>query len=307
MSFDEEIGIPGVIIRKYRPGDESIIPTIMKECFGTLEYIPRVKLALSSSFFNSEGSFVAESNGSAVGCVGLVNLPRTKWFELRYLGVRPNQPSLAVADKLIDMAIQFAKSKGAERLKASTPAVQPYFDLYKNKGFEPARRQLQVGWDLEKKDSDPAVGSIQTKDLSGDMAAEARRVWVAALRPYWDWWIEERGGPESAGEWVEESLSDGDPWVGAFVDGRLVGTTLLWPNAYGEGEARFNGVYTLPELRKRGVGTALMHAAISKAKELHQRKMNVRTVAFLDHLAPGAALYLRCGGRVETEFLELYK
>jgi GNAT superfamily N-acetyltransferase len=204
------------------------------------------------------------------------------------------------------MAIQFAASKGAERLKASTPAVQTYIDLYRKKGFEPARRQLQVGWDLTK-DRETAVGSVQTKEFAEDMAAEARRVWVASLRPYWDWWIEERGGPDSAGEWVEESVMDGDPWIGAFFDGRLVGTTLLWPNTYGEGEARFNGVYVLPEMRNKGTGRALMQAAIGKAKELGQKKMNVRTVAFLDHLAPGAALYLRCGGQVETEFLELYK
>ncbi|HEV2138840.1 MAG TPA: GNAT family N-acetyltransferase [Nitrososphaerales archaeon] len=120
-------------------------------------------------------------------------------------------------------------------------------------------------------------------------------------------WIEEYGGPESAGGWIEESVNDGDPWVGAFVDGRLIGTTLLWPNAYGEGNARFNGVYVLPGMRNKGAGRALMQAAIVKGRELGQKKMNVRTVSFLDHLAPGAALYLRCRGRVETEFLELYK
>jgi N-acetylglutamate synthase-like GNAT family acetyltransferase len=278
----------------------------MEKCFGSLELIPRVRLGVAGPYFSPEGSFVAEKNGMAVGCIGLVKLPRANWFELRYLGVIPDEPSPTVADKLLEMSMHFAKSIGAERLKAFTPAVQPYFDLYKNKGFEPARRQLQVGWDLTK-EREHTVDSIQTKELAEDMAAEARRVWVTSLRPYWDWWIEERGGPESAGEWIEESFLDGDPWVGAFVEGRLVGTTLLWPNAYGDGEARFNGVYVLPEMRNKGAGRALMQAAIVKGQELGQKKMNVRTVAFLDHLAPGAALYLRCGGLVETEFLELYK
>jgi GNAT superfamily N-acetyltransferase len=302
----EDPGSPGVTIRNFRKGDEAIIPTIMEKCFGSLEFIPRVKLGLAGPYFSPEGSFVAEKDGAPVGCIGLVNLPRANWFELRYLGVTPDQASLTVAGKLLDMAMHFAESKGTQQLKASTPAVQPYFDLYKNKSFKPARRQLQIAWDLTK-DREQAAGPVQTKELAEDMAADARRVWVASLRPYWDWWIEERGGPEAAGEWVEESVMDGDPWIGAFFEGKLVGTTLLWPNAYGEGDARFNGVYVLPEIRNKGAGRTLMQAAIGKARELGQKKMNVRTVAFLDHLAPGAALYLRCGGRVETEFLELYR
>ncbi|HEV2226382.1 MAG TPA: GNAT family N-acetyltransferase, partial [Nitrososphaerales archaeon] len=289
----------------FRKGDEAIIPAIMEKCFGSLELIPRVKYSVGGPYFSPEGSFIAEKNGEAVGCIGLVKLPHTNWFELRYLGIISDGLS-STADNLLDMSIQFAESQGVERLKASTPAVQPYFDLYKKKGFEPARRQLQVGWDLTK-EPEGTVGPVQIKELEKDSAAEARRVWVASLRPYWDWWIEEYGGPESAGGWIEESVNDGDPWVGAFADGKLIGTTLLWPNAYGEGNARFNGVYVLPEMRNKGAGRALMQAAIIKGRELGQKKMNVRTVSFLDHLAPGAALYLRCGGRVETEFLELYR
>jgi hypothetical protein len=29
------------------------------------------------------------------------------------------------------------------------------------------------------------------------------------------------------------------------------------------------------------------------------------TLAFIDHLAPGAILYLRSGGRIEAEYLQL--
>jgi hypothetical protein len=50
-----------------------------------------------------------------------------------------------------------------------------------------------------------------------------------------------------------------------------------------------------------------MRSVITTAKELGQNRMNVNTVSFLDHLAPGAALYLRSGGKVEAEYLELYK
>lgn len=50
-----------------------------------------------------------------------------------------------------------------------------------------------------------------------------------------------------------------------------------------------------------------MHSAIKTVKELSQRHMSVNTVAFLDHLAPGAILYMKSRGRVEGELLELYR
>ncbi|HEV2138839.1 MAG TPA: GNAT family N-acetyltransferase [Nitrososphaerales archaeon] len=182
----ESAGTPPVVIRPFRKGDEAIIPAIMEKSFGNLELIPRVKYSVGGPYFSPEGSFIAEKNGEAVGCIGLVKLPRTNWFELKYLGVIPDGLSPTTADKLLDLSIHTAESKGVERLKASTPAVQPYFDLYKKKGFEPARRQLQVGWDLTK-EPEPALDSVQTKELEKDMAAEARHVWVANLRPYWVW------------------------------------------------------------------------------------------------------------------------
>jgi hypothetical protein len=53
------------------------------------------------------------------------------------------------------------------------------------------------------------------------------------------------------------------------------------------------------------VGSALMKATIREAQRLHQKEMKVYTLAFLDHLAPGAILYLRSGGRIEAEYLQL--
>ena len=72
-----------------------------------------------------------------------------------------------------------------------------------------------------------------------------------ALSPYWDWRIEEQGGPDEAGSWIEGSLKGGDYWWGAFMGGKLVGTTLVSPDFYEPGEARFNGVYALPEMRAK--------------------------------------------------------
>jgi len=46
--------------------------------------------------------------------------------------------------------------------------------------------------------------------------------------------------------------------MGAFLDEKLVGLAILRPDAYGSGEARFNGAYVLPKFREKRIGSALM-------------------------------------------------
>lgn len=304
MALAETGELSEITLRSFRPGDETLILEILAESFRGLEYLPRLKAELSGRYFNREGSFIAEKDGSPVGCVGFRNLPHRNWFEIRYLGVRDNSSVRLVAEKLIARAVGHAGSKHFERLKAFVPATQPYVDSYKNAGFGPVRRQLRVEWELTTS-SGRSEGSVPIRELSEDMAEEASSVWVEGLRPHWDWWIEEQGGPEAAGSWIKESVGKRENWIGAFAAEKLVGTTLIWRDFYGPGEARFNGVYVLPEFRVKGFGSALMNAAIRKGKQLGQRRMNVYTVAYLDHLAPGAVLYLKSGGRIEAEYLQL--
>jgi GNAT superfamily N-acetyltransferase len=106
---------------------------------------------------------------------------------------------------------------------------------------------------------------ILTRELSKESANDAAQVWVEGLRPYWDWWVEEQGGPETLGDWVKESVGKDQGWIGAFVDEKLVGLATLRPDFYGRGQARFNGAYALPRFRGRGVGSALMNATIREA------------------------------------------
>ena len=137
--------MPGLTVRNFRPGDESVFFEILKNSFGPLEYVPRVKVEISGPYFNREGSFIAEKNGSAVGCVGLRNFPREKWLDIRYLAVRDSESRALVAEKLVAKAIRHADSIHCETLKAHVPAVQPYVDVYKRSGFEPVRRSLRIG------------------------------------------------------------------------------------------------------------------------------------------------------------------
>ena len=282
--------------------DESLFLELQMKAFKELEYLPRIKVGLSA--LDRQGSFVAEQDGSMMGCVGLLKLDRPRWFEIRNLALR-NPAQTDTAKRLINHVVAYVKANNAEYVKAFTPAIQPYVNIYKETGFEPVRRSLRICWDIatcqayEKK--------LETRELSEESADEAAQVWMMGLRPYWDYWIEEQGGKEPIEAWVRESVAKRQGWIGAFIDDRLVGLSLLRCDSYGPGDARFNGVYAIPEYRKRGVGYALMNATIREAWKRNQTTMRVYTLGFLDHLAPGAVLYLKTGGRIEGEYLQLQK
>jgi GNAT superfamily N-acetyltransferase/N-acetylglutamate synthase-like GNAT family acetyltransferase len=295
--------VPEVTVRGFRPGDENTFLELLKNSFGSLEYPPRLKAEISGTYLNKEGSFIAEKNGSAVGCIGLRNFPREKWHDIRYLAVKSGESRIPLAKSLVASVVRYAESIHAEQLKALVPAVQPYVDVYKAAGFVPARRSIRIGWELNGQSTERS--NVHTVELSKEHANEAAEVWVEGLRPYWDYWIEEQGGPAELKSWVKESVGNEPGWIGAFYDEKLAGLAILRPNAYGPGEARFNGAYVLPKFREKKIGSALMNATICEAERLQQKRMKVYTLAFLDHLAPGSLLYLKSGGKIEAEYLQL--
>jgi hypothetical protein len=50
-----------------------------------------------------------------------------------------------------------------------------------------------------------------------------------------------------------------------------------------------------------------MKSALNKLVELGLERLSVYTMAYLDHLAPGALLYLKSGGKIEAEYIQLEK
>ena len=291
-----------LVIRGLNESDDPSILEMQIHAFKGLEYLPRVKVGLTA--LDRQGSFVGEQDGEMVGCIGLLRLDRPGWFEIRNLAMR-NPADIVVAKKLLKRVVDYLEVSNAEYVKAQTPSVQPYVDFYKEAGFEPVRRSLRIRWDLAS--CQVHESKIATEELSVERASEAGDVWIRGLRPYWDYWIEEQGGPESIEAWVKESVTKRQGWIGAFIDKSLVGLSILRPDSYGPGEARFNGAYATPEFRRQGIGSALMNATIREARKRNQTTMRVYTLGFLDHLAPGAVLYLKTGGTIEGEYLQLQK
>ena len=291
-----------VTIRSFGPGDENIFLDLIKNCFGSLEYPPRLKAEITGPYLDQKGSFIAEKDRVPIGCIGLRRFPKENWSEIRYLAVRNDEERIPMAQTLVSKTVEHAEANHVEQLKAFVPAVEPFVNIYKKAGFTPARRSLRISWDLT--NITPEEPGVQTRWISKEHANEAADVWVEGLRPYWDFWIEEQGGPEECKSWVRESVGTDPWWIGAFIDNKLVGLSIFRADAYGLGEGRFNGAYVLPKYREQRIGSSLMKFTIREARRQNQKKMNVYTFGFLDSLAPGSLLYLKSGGRIEAEYLQ---
>ena len=297
---------PAIILRSFKPGDEAILTEILNGAFRGLEFLPRAKAALSSPYFNREASLLAEEDGSPKGLIAVFNLPRSNWFEIRFLAVRDALRRREIAEKLAAKVIGDVESEHPEYLKATTLAVQPYVDIYKTAGFLPVRRTIRMVWDLSaSRPGIPADMTIQGMPL--ERFQEAVAVFIEGLRPYWNWFIQEWNGPEAlAGTFTAPTEKD-HGWICSVDQGKITGIAWLLPNYYSPGVARFQGVYVPPDLRQKGIGSALMDAMLARARDLDQTKLVIYTFAYLDHFAPAVLLYLKSGGRIEAEYLQLQK
>ncbi len=237
----------GVSVRTLSHGEESALLEILRDAFGSFADLPRTKAALSSRRFDSDGCFVAEENGVPIGWLTVTSLPRDKWFAIRYLSIRRARLQTTVAESLLSRAITYVESKRPEFLRATTPAVQPYVEVYQKFGFKPLRRDFRISWQM---DSVPRTGDLQLET-------------------------------EEVSEGTMDSASDE------------------------RGVAWFRGAFVLPEHREKRIGSALMSEISRFAKTLGQTKMVVYTFSYLDSLAPGALLYLKTGGKIEAEYLQL--
>ena len=298
--------MPETSLRPFQQGDERVLLEILTEAYHGMQDFEGTKTMLSSPSFNHEACFIAEDDGSAIGCVAVTTLPRKNWLVIRYLAVKRAMSRIKIAQRLAGRAIEYAESKRFENLRVTTPAIQPYVDVYKTLGFKPIRRDFRIFWDLQ---DIPSIRGEQVdlQRVSSENLELAARTFVESLGPYWDWRTEEQGGQEAVARSFKKELGRGTKWMLAVSSEHVVGLTGLIPNYYRQGEGRFRGAYVVSEQRGKGLGMAIMREAMIWAAKLAQKKMTVYTFSHLDSLAPGALLYLKSGGKIDSEYLQLQK
>ncbi len=136
-------------MRSFGRGEEETLLGILSEAFGSFVDLTQPRKAMASRFFDPDSCFIAEEDGSPVGCVALTSLPRENWYVVRYLAVKQSKSRVQIAEKLLSKVLEYVGSKRPEFLRAATPAIQPYVDLYKREGFQPVRRDFRIAWDLK--------------------------------------------------------------------------------------------------------------------------------------------------------------
>lgn len=298
--------MPKVVVRKIELDELEALPKNVHDWTGGFVELPAMRNVIRSSAFHSGGCFVADEDGAVVGCVALTSLPRKNWMVIRYLSAKRAMSRVDTIEKLLGRALEYVETRKPEFLRATTPAMQPYVDVYKSFGFKPVRRDFRIGWDLKK----PALSSrseLDMLEIDDKLAREVGPFYVESVRPYWEWRIEEQGGAEAVAENFREWLKNGERWLSGYVGRTIVGFTGLIPDYYDSGEARFRGAFVLPDHRGKGYGGMLMDEATQWARKLGQNKMTVYTFSYLDCLAPGALLYIKSGGRIDSEYLQLQR
>jgi GNAT superfamily N-acetyltransferase len=305
MAFTAHVEKPsGISVRAVFPGEEPTLLDILSDAFGRFADIPRTKAALSSRRFDADGCFIAEENGAPIGWMAATRLPREKWFVIRYLSIRRARFQSTIAERLLARTITYVESKGPEFLRATTPAVRPYVEVYRKFGFKPLRRDFRISWQIDDV-PDTEDPQLETEEISDDAMDSASSLFVRASSPYWDWRTEEEGGVVAVSESFKEDKSRGAKWIIASLGKEPVGLVGIIPDYYEPGVAWFRGAFVLPEHRGKRIGSALMSEISRFAKSMGQRKMIVYTFSYLDNLAPGALLYLKSGGKIEAEYLQL--
>ncbi len=292
-------------MRNFQAGDEEVFLRILSESFGSIEHLPRVRSDLSKTDPNRQGFFVAEKAGSTVGCIAVVSFPRKNWYDLRYLAVKDAFSNLEILDELIRKAVADVEARGCEYLKATTPAVQPYVDMYEKFQFTAVRRTLRLAWDLTG-GFERRKHSAEVKELSKDDARRVGEMIVEGHLPYWDWWFEEQGGAEVR-DWPGKFGFPVGTWLGSIHEDKLTSLAGFLPDAYGPGEARLKCFCVLPGFRGIGIGSALLSETLDRVKWFGQTKMVIYTFAYMDSLPPGAVTYLKSGAKIEGEYLQLQK
>lgn len=299
-------------IRRFQEGDETGLLRLLDRSHGRFETWTPDRVAELTVDPSSDASalWVALDGQRLVGCVRYFGLPQAGHYVIRELAVDTEQPS-QVAERLLDVAIEHLRGLEPDLIRGSTLDIAPYPEVYRQKGFTPVRRALTLVWDL----TTPLPATArQDSVVVGEALRHApdhlAELYVEGMRPYWDWYIDERGGTDAYKRRVAAHIAQladdesDEMWLAAEIEGAAVG--LAFVTQLDEDEADMGGVYVLPAHRNQGAGSALMQATLAGLGERGKKRLVVpETISSLDSDLPSIRLYKRSGARLRAEYLHL--
>jgi len=297
-----------ITIRRFRSGDAAPLARVLDRCFGPMETWTAERVdALVSSNADASRLWVALDGSRQVGCVRVHPVPRPGAHVIRELAVDADRPE-PIVDRLLNVALDHLCELKATIVRASTPQVRLYTDAYRRRGFVPVRRTLTLAWDMSGQPwAAPSSASVVVHDAGRYAPELLAALYVEGMRPYWDWYIDERGGIEAlkrrAAEHFTSLRGKHERWLVAELAASAVG--LSGVSALAAEEADLEGVYVLPAHRGKGVGSALMQATLAMVSERTTRLVVTETTSFLDSDIPSIRLYVRSGAQPQAEYVHL--
>lgn len=302
-----------ITVRPATSEDAASVAAVLERSFGDLEHWTpeRVEQLAPESPAQGTGFWVAAQAGRIVGCIRSAAMRRADWYVVRELAAGP-EPAPDILDRLLDAVLGALQQQGAARVRASTLDLESYLDAYRRRGFVPVRRAVTLAFDLTARLPDaPAPRSGNADVAIGDGSAHSpatlARLYVEGMRPYWDWYIDERGGAESllqrATSYLASTPAADEVRLVAEYDGAAVG--LGWVADLAAPEADMQGVYVLPDWRGRGIGSMLLRATLARTAEGARALVVPETTTFLEGEPPSIRLYRRLGARTRAEYVHL--
>lgn len=295
-------------IRPLQDGDILQVAELLRSCFGDMERWDeeRVRELIGRSGQQASAWWLAADGPQVAGCVRVHAVARPDAFVIRELAVRRRESAMLAP--LLGAALEYLAQARATLVRASTPDVSPYPEAYRRRGFVPVRRAVTLAWDLSEPAREaPTPANVAVVDAARRPPAVLAELYVEGMRPYWDWYIEERGGAAALKRRVADHFAsrpgDDEMWLVAEHYGNPVG--LAGASALGADEAVLEGVYVLPEQRGQGIGSALMDATLTGVSRRATRLVVSETVTFLDGDTPSVRLYRRSGARVRATYVHL--
>lgn len=295
-------------LRRLQHGDVPQVADVLHTCFGEMERWDeeRVRELMGQSGPQASTWWLVADGSQVTGSIRVHALARPDAYVIRELAVRRRES--AILEALLDAALEYLAKARATLVRASTPDVPPYPEAYRRRDFVPVRRAVTLAWDLSAPAwRAPTPANVAVVDAAGHPAAILAELYVEGMRPYWDWYIDERGGVAALKRRVADHFASGpghdELWLVAEHDGEPVG--LAGASQLDQDEAELQGVYVLPEHRGRGIGSALMDPTLAGVSERARRLVVAETVTFLEGDTPSVRLYRRSGARLRAEYVHL--